>query len=86
MLLFSESSPLAYLKNVSIEISLFLEMRKIKLLDIEQIILDLNVSTYISLIHPLNPCLPIPHTLKLSKKTGLSEVDTEENKPCPPII
>lgn len=39
------------------------EMRKIKLLDIEQIILDLNVSTYISLIHPLNLCLPTLSTL-----------------------
>lgn len=43
-----------FLKTTSIEISLLWEMRKIKLLNIEQI-LDLNVSTYISLIHPLNP-------------------------------
>lgn len=39
---------------MSIEISLLSELRKSKLLDIEQIILDLNVSTYISLSHPLN--------------------------------
>lgn len=54
LFVFEESSPLAFLKSMSIEISLLSEMRKIKLLDIEQIILDLNVSTYISLIQPLN--------------------------------
>lgn len=64
LLLFSESLPLAFLKNMSIEISLLSEMRKIKLLDTEQIIPDLNVSTYISFIHPLNPCLPTLNTLE----------------------
>lgn len=50
-------------KNMPIEISPLLEIRKIKLLDIEQIILDLNVSTYISLIHPLNSLSPNSNTV-----------------------
>ena len=42
---FKESSPLAFLKNMLTEISPLSEMRKIKLLDIEQIILHLNAPT-----------------------------------------
>lgn len=69
-----------FLKKMSIESSLLSEMRKIELLDIEQIILDLNVSTYISLIHPLNPCCPTPNSnsVRLSKKTCLSEVKIQK--------
>lgn len=69
---------------MSIESSLS-EMRKIELLDIEQIILDLNVSTYISLIHPLNPCCPTPNSnsVRLSKKTCLSEVKIQKKTLSP---
>ena len=71
-------------KKMSIESSLS-EMRKIELLDIEQIILDLNVSTYISLIHPLNPCCPTPNSnsVRLSKKTCLSEVKIQKKTLSP---
>lgn len=60
MFVLKESSPLV-LRNMPIEISLLSEMRK-KLLDIEQIILDLKVLTYISLIHPLNSLSPNSNT------------------------
>lgn len=63
-------------------------MRKIKLLDREQIILDLSVSTYISLIHPLNrfPTLTQSKTLKENTVVSFRDEDIKENKPCFPLF
>lgn len=88
LIVFKESTSPLFFLTMFIEISLLSEMRKIKLLDREQIILDLSVSTYISLIHPLNrfPTLTQCETLKENTVVSFRDEDMKENKPCFPLF